>query len=133
MLVGAAQAGAAALAFVLYYSHYLGVFGKQTATAPGEVSGLAQTFANFGNLDEIMARVQLTLRHGFLLDYSVWPLALAPVGLVLLFRRGRSTERAQELSDSAQSMDEASSGVDRGLSGSGGYCWHGWRWVRGCW
>lgn len=85
LLMGSSLVAAAALAFVLYYARYLGAFGKVAAAATGGAP--AEQGSDLDNPAEILARAQLTFRHGFLLDYGLWPLLLVPIGLWLLFRK----------------------------------------------
>lgn len=96
--IAAAFAVAGLLAFALYYSHYVGVFGQAATTRPGsdqaEISG---TLQKIGNLDDVLSMVRLTLYHGVLADYGLLPLLLAPIGLVLLFRRGRVATQSGEV------------------------------------
>lgn len=95
--IAAAFAVAGLLAFLLYYSHYVGVFGQAASTRPGsDQADIGGTLSNIGNLDDVFSMVRLTLYHGVLADYGLLPLLLAPIGLVLLFRRGRVAPQSGE-------------------------------------
>jgi hypothetical protein len=86
LLTGGAFAAAGVLAFALYYSHYLGSFGR-AAVERGEEVEFAETLSSMGDLDRFLDMARLTLYHGVLGDYGLLPLLLVPAGLWLLFRR----------------------------------------------
>lgn len=83
--IGLAFALAGILAFVLYYSHYVGIFGKKAVTGNGE-NDLSSSLSSF-NLNGSLNLARLTFMIGFLADYAFVPLLLVPVGLVVLFKR----------------------------------------------
>ena len=94
LLIAGAYATAALVAFVLYYSRYVGIFG-QAAVERGEEVEISETLAGMGNMGQLLAGLRLTFYHGVMGDYGLVPLLLVPVGLWLLFRK-RGTVAASD-------------------------------------
>lgn len=86
LLVAGAYATAALVAFVLYYSRYVGTFG-QVALERGEEVDISETLGTIGDIGRMLAGLRLAFYHGVLGDYGLIPLLLVPVGLWLLFRK----------------------------------------------
>ncbi|HET6263019.1 MAG TPA: hypothetical protein VFG99_12395 [Chloroflexia bacterium] len=107
LAIAAAFLLAGGLAFALYYSHYTGSFGEAAYTRADRVSELGETISNLGDINGILNMARLTLYHGVLSDYGVVPLLLAPLGLVLLFRkRGASRQDAPPPTDLEEAQAE---------------------------
>jgi hypothetical protein len=83
--LASAFVAAGLLAFFLYYLHYLPTLGQST-TETGN-NELASSLSALNNLGGMLNLIRLTFDIGFLGDYALLPLLIAPFGLVVLFRR----------------------------------------------
>ncbi|HYP39239.1 MAG TPA: hypothetical protein VEX13_02675 [Chloroflexia bacterium] len=87
LAVAAALLVAGALAFLLYYSRYTGIFGQEAYVEGRGGSELSDTLSDLGDLHDVLNMARLTLYHGVLADYGLFPLLLVPVALFILFKK----------------------------------------------
>ncbi|HEX8599224.1 MAG TPA: hypothetical protein VF952_11995 [Chloroflexia bacterium] len=106
LLIAGAFATAGLLAFVLYYSRYLGSFG-QAAVERGEEVEFTDTLSSVGDVDRLLDMIRLTVYHGVLGDYGLLPLLLVPVGLWLLFRKREPAIEPNNITSPPEASPEA--------------------------
>ncbi|MDQ5825147.1 MAG: hypothetical protein M3441_13210 [Chloroflexota bacterium] len=95
LLIAGAYATAALIAFVFYYSRYVGRFG-QAAVERGEEVEFSDTLGSVGDIGRLFNGLRLTFYHAVMGDYGLVPLLLVPVGFWLLFRRRGMVHPADE-------------------------------------